>query len=84
MELYRKTTPQGAVGGATPADNPRTAQLKSMFTRLAGTDGEIDSEELQDVLTASFSKGELKIRTCTCMSREFKGLRVTSMGSRYS
>lgn len=60
MELYRKTTPQGAVGGAAPVDNPRTAQLRSMFSRLAGADGEIDSEELQDILTASFSKGESK------------------------
>ena len=62
MELYRKTTPQGAVGGATPADNPRMAQLRAMFSRLSGADGEIDSEELQDVLTASFSKGESRIR----------------------
>ncbi len=28
-----------------------------MFTKLAGADQEIDSEELQDILTASFSKG---------------------------
>ena len=61
MELHRKTTPQGAEGGAMPPDNPREAQLKAMFSRLAGSDGEIDSEELQDVLTASLSKGESKI-----------------------
>ena len=36
-----------------------------MFTRLAGSDGEIDSEELQDILTASFSKGELKTQANT-------------------
>lgn len=52
----RKTIPQGAEGGATPTENPRIAQLRAMFTRLAGSDGEIDSEELQDILTASFSK----------------------------
>ena len=52
-------TPQVAEGGATPTENPRIAQLRAMFSRLAGSDGEIDSEELQDVLTASFSKGEL-------------------------
>lgn len=35
----------------------REAQLREMFTRLAGSDNEIDSEELQDILTASLSKG---------------------------
>ena len=30
--------------------------MKAMFDRLAGTDGEIDSEELQDMLTAHFAK----------------------------
>ena len=59
--IHRKTVPQAAEGGATPTDNPRTAQLKAMFSRLAGADGEVDSEELQDILTASLSKGELKI-----------------------
>lgn len=58
--VCRKTIPQGAQGGAAaPADNPRVAQLRSMFSRLAGADGEVDSEELQDILTASLSKGEL-------------------------
>ena len=49
----RKQVPQGAEGET----NPRVAQLKSMFSRLAGADNEIDSEELQDILTASLSKG---------------------------
>lgn len=31
-------------------------EIKDLFSRLAGADGEIDSEELQDMLTASFSK----------------------------
>jgi uncharacterized membrane protein YebE (DUF533 family) len=58
--LHRKTIPQGGAG-ATPTDNPRSAQLRAMFSRLAGADGEVDSEELQDILTASLSKGESKI-----------------------
>ena len=35
----------------------REAKLREMFSRLAGADNEIDSEELQDVLTASLSSG---------------------------
>eukprot|EP00731_Ephydatia_muelleri_P022871 Em0015g454a len=37
-------------------EDPRTAQLRSMFSRLAGDDNEVDAEELQDILTASLSK----------------------------
>ena len=44
-------------GEITPTANPREAQLKAMFKNLAGSDNEIDSEELQDILTASLSKG---------------------------
>ena len=38
-------------------EDPRKAQLKAMFSRLAGSDGEVDAEELQDILTASLTKG---------------------------
>lgn len=31
---------------------------QDMFARLAGEDNEIDSEELQDLLTATFMKGK--------------------------
>lgn len=30
-----------------------------MFSRLAGADGEIDPEELQDMLTAALTKGDI-------------------------
>ena len=32
--------------------------MRAMFHRLAGADNKIDSEELQDVLTATLTKGE--------------------------
>ncbi len=35
----------------------RSERTEKMFTKLAGADEEIDSEELQDMLTAYFSKG---------------------------
>ena len=35
--------------------------MQALFDRLAGTDHEIDSEELQDMLTTSFSKGLLPL-----------------------
>ena len=38
------------------AANPKMAKMKAMFDTLAGDDGEIDGEELQDMLTASLSK----------------------------
>ena len=41
--------------GAAAAQNPKQAQLKAMFGRLAGADGEVDGEELQDILTAQLS-----------------------------
>ncbi len=40
-------------------DGVRNGKVMSMFSKLAGSDGAIDSEELQDMLTAYFSKGEL-------------------------
>ena len=55
--MYRKTVPGAAEGEAAATANPRQAQLKAMFSRLAGADNEIDSEELQDILTASFKTG---------------------------
>lgn len=36
--------------------DPRKAQLKAMFSRLAGDDGEVDAEELQDILTTTLTK----------------------------
>jgi hypothetical protein len=36
-------------------------KVEEMFKRLSGVDGEIDSEELQDMLTAHFSKGIISI-----------------------
>ncbi len=50
--LPRPKDAQGVV-----VQDERKEKLRSMFAKLAGADGEIDSEELQDVLTASFSKG---------------------------
>ncbi len=50
--LPRPKNAQGEV-----VKDERKEKLRSMFSKLAGSDGEIDSEELQDVLTASFSKG---------------------------
>ena len=48
-----------------PAEsNPK---IKDLFSRLAGADGEIDSEELQDMLTASFSKSVYLI-SLTCIA----------------
>ena len=44
--------------GPSGKEDPRKAQLHAMFHRLAGADGEVDAEELQDVLTASLSKGK--------------------------
>ena len=32
-------------------------KMRAMFNRIAGADGQIDAEELQDMLTASLSKG---------------------------
>ena len=34
-------------------------RLEEMFTRLAGADGEIDPEELQDMLTSALTTGKL-------------------------
>ena len=39
------------------SQDPREARQRAIFSRLAGADNEIDSEELQDVLTASLTKG---------------------------
>lgn len=36
--------------------DPKRAQLKAMFSRLAGDDGEVDAEELQDILTTTLTK----------------------------
>lgn len=34
----------------------KKAKLKAMFSRLAGDDGEVDAEELQDILTTALTK----------------------------
>ena len=39
-----------------------------MFNRLAGDDNEIDSEELQDILTTSLRKGTDIITLYYCIS----------------
>ena len=62
----RKEVPEAA-----PSEDPRRAQMRSMFQRLAGSDNKIDSEELQDILTATLTKGKplhfhLLINTVIC------------------
>ena len=37
--------------------DPHKKQLRDMFNRLAGSDKEIDAEELQDILTISLKQG---------------------------
>ncbi len=37
--------------------SPRNAKLYATFKNIAGADDEIDAEELQDLMTATFSKG---------------------------
>ena len=44
-------------GDAEDGEDSRKKQLRQMFNRLAGDDNEIDSEELQDILTTSLKKG---------------------------
>ena len=41
--------------GETAVEDPKKAQLKAMFKKLAGADGEVDGEELQDLLTATLA-----------------------------
>lgn len=49
--------PEGSEGSGAGVKDSRRAKLRTMFEKLAGADREIDSEELQDMLTASLSKG---------------------------
>ena len=53
---HRKEVAERTGEAETATTNPRKAQVKAMFSRLAGDDGEVDAEELQDILTASLSK----------------------------
>ena len=46
ISAYRQGSADGASG-----------KVAVMFQKLAGVDGEIDAEELQDMLTSFFSKG---------------------------
>ena len=48
------TNPLFIINSGGPPKNPK---IEAMFNRIAGTDGEIDSEELMDMLTAHFSRG---------------------------
>lgn len=41
-------------------------QVTAMFEKLAGVDGEIDSEELQDMLTVYFSKSTEQLQLLSC------------------
>ena len=41
--------------GEGAVEDPKKAQLKAMFKKLAGADGEVDGEELQDLLTATLA-----------------------------
>ena len=41
--------------GEAAVEDPKKAQLKAMFKKLAGADGEVDGEELQDLLTATLA-----------------------------
>lgn len=49
---------------AAAATTDKAGRVKQMFSRLAGSDGEIDSEELQDVLTVSLKQGILDYYVC--------------------
>ena len=56
---FLRIRPKSEPGAAVQETDPRKARLRAMFSQLAGADGEIDSEELQDVLTASLTKGKV-------------------------
>lgn len=55
--IANRTTVDYSKEEEAQADSKKSGQLREMFERIAGDDGEVDAEELQDVLTASFSKG---------------------------
>ena len=57
--------PHNVLMASHPQD-PRQAQLREMFSRLAGDDNEIDAEELQDILTASLTKGKASHHLIVC------------------
>ena len=54
--IHRKEVAQKAGESGAGEQDPRKAQLRAMFTRLAGDDGEVDAEELQDILTTTLTK----------------------------
>ena len=61
---------EGMVG---KSDNEiKDDQVRGLFKRLAGADGEIDCDELQDLMTFSLKKGVfvdlyMCVYICTCM-----------------
>ncbi|OON13719.1 hypothetical protein X801_10502 [Opisthorchis viverrini] len=40
-----------------PLNEAQVEALKRAFTKVAGVDGEIDSEELRDILNVAFTRG---------------------------
>jgi Ca2+-binding EF-hand superfamily protein len=55
-ESYSEEQGANPTSSLTSAAPNRVDKLRQLFDKLAGADGEIDSEELQDLLTASVSK----------------------------
>jgi Ca2+-binding EF-hand superfamily protein len=51
----RKAVGEQTGEGEGAVEDPKKAQLKAMFKKLAGADGEVDGEELQDLLTATLA-----------------------------
>jgi Ca2+-binding EF-hand superfamily protein len=51
----RKAVGEQTGEGEAAVEDPKKAQLKAMFKKLAGADGEVDGEELQDLLTATLA-----------------------------
>ena len=56
LTLRKAVASQTGESEDVASSDPRMAKMKAMFTKLAGDDGEIDGEELQDMLTASLSQ----------------------------
>ena len=55
---HRKEVTKRAGAAGAGEQDPRKAQLRAMFSRLAGHDGEVDAEELQDILTTTLAKDQ--------------------------
>ena len=48
--------------------DPYKKQVREMFNRLAGSDNEIDAEELQDILTICLKQGISQPIVMTCVN----------------